>query len=141
MLATSSLVAHAGPGASWQAIVTIICLGLALLFVAVVAGWFEVAQLDDLLLPTAAIVIVAGLGTGVSETVSDWVGWAIPIGVVAVGALLMHATTERKLGLRNPLTWGAVAVAAVAVILLVGPLTNALHPPEADSTATLTTEE
>ena len=124
------LLAHGGPGASWQAIVTIVCLGLAVLFVTVVAGWFEAARLDDLLLPVAAIVIIAGLGTGLSETVSDWVGWALPIGIVALAALVVHATTGRPLGWRSPLTWVAVVVAVVGAIVLVGPLTDALHPPQ-----------
>lgn len=123
-------LAHAGPGASWQAVVTIICLGLVLLFVAVVAGWFEVREPGDLLLPVAAVVIIAGLGTGVSETVSDWVGWAIPIGVAAIGALVVATLTSLELTVRSRFVWGAVVVAVVAAILLTEPLTDALHPPE-----------
>lgn len=128
---TPLLLAHGGPGASWQAVVTIICLGLALLFVAVVAGWFEVREPGDLLLPVAAVVIIAGLGTGVSETVSDWVGWAIPVGVTAIGALLVATLTPLELTLRSRFVWATVVVAAAATFLLAEPLTDALHPPEA----------
>lgn len=127
---TPLFLAHAGPGASWQAVVTIICLGLGVLFVAVVAGWFEVREPGDLLLPVAAVVIVAGLGTGVSETVSDWVGWALPVGVVAVGALLIGAMTAAELRPGSRFVWASVAAGVVLTLVLAGPLTEALHPPE-----------
>jgi hypothetical protein len=76
-------------------------------------------------------VIASSVGLLAHEQLSDAIGWALPVGVVATGALLLAATTPLELRLPAPLAMGSLALALVGAAVLHGPLTVALHPPAA----------
>lgn len=122
------VLAHAGEGATWQALLTMLSLGLMVVFVLVLAGKLRMRQPDDLVLPLAGVAILAALSGAVSETLSDWVGWAFPIGVALLIALVLAALTKLSIGWTTPLTIGAVVVAAVAATTLYTPIIRAWHP-------------
>lgn len=125
----TTLLAHAGAGASWQALVAVIGVLTAGLFVLVVTRAVRIKESSDLVLPLAGVVIVSSLGTSASDTLSDQVGWAIPLGVVGLAALLVYGWRPDLMTLRHPTTWAVVAVAALSAFVFQGPLTRALHPP------------
>ena len=121
-------LAHAGEGATWQALLTLLALGLVLV---VVLAAFRVVTVDepgDLILPLAGTAVLASLSGATSTVLSDWVGWAFPIGVVALVTLLVVALSALELSPTSPVLWGAVVVATIAGILLQGPITRAWHP-------------
>lgn len=121
-------LAHAGAGATWQALLTLLSLGLVLVALLVLTGVVTVAEPGDLILPVAGVAVLAGFSGAVSNTLSDWVGWAFPIGVVAVVALLVHAVTPLSLTATSPLTVVAVAVGIIGASTLQGPIVRAWHP-------------
>lgn len=123
------LLAHAGPGSTWQAMVVVATIVLAGTLLAAVVGLFDVQHRDDLVLPVAAAAIASSLAPLADELLSDAIGWALPIAVVSVLALALAALTPLDLRLPSPLGMGALALAAVGSVLLSTPLTVALHPP------------
>ena len=123
-------LAHAGEGATWQALLTLLSLGLVAVLALVVAGVVTLDEPGDLILPLAATAVLASLSGATSSVLSDWVGWAFPIGVVALLALVAAATSPLRLGLTTPLTVVAVVVGAAAALVLQGPITRAWHPQE-----------
>lgn len=129
-------VAHGGAGASWQALVTTLCAGVAVVFVLAVAGRIRLDEFDDLVLPLAVVVLLSAAAPVASATLSDLVGLAVPVGVVLLGALLVATLSPLSLGVRAGLTWAAVVVALVAAVALQGPLTQAWHPPEEPASGT-----
>lgn len=129
MSSLPTVLAHAGPGASWQALVTVLAVLVAVLFLLAVGGAVRITQPGDLVLPLSGVVIVSSLGTSASATFSDQVGWALPIGVVALVALVLYSTMPDDWALVSPWTGGVVAVAVIAAVALQSPLTRALHPP------------
>ncbi len=122
-------VAHAGAGATWQALLVVASLALLVVVVLAVAGRVQLEQADDLVLPLAGAAIASSLAPLGSEILSDWVGWAFPAGVVALLTIVLVALTSWELTPRSPVTYGAVAVAAIASALLYQPITMAWHPP------------
>ncbi len=121
-------LAHAGEGAAWQALLTLLALGLVAVFVLVVAGRVKVDEPGDLILPLAATAVLASLSGATSATLSDWVGWAFPLGVVALVSLLVMAFTPIQMPLVSPVTAGVVGVAVIAAVLLQAPISRAWHP-------------
>lgn len=133
---TGTLVlAHAGEGATWQALLTLLALGLAVVFVLAAVGVVRLDEPGDLILPLAGAAVLASLSGATSEVLSDWVGWAFPLGVVVLVALVLAASTPLQLALVSPLTWGAVAIAVVGVVTLQGPIVRAWHPAPVTMTA------
>ncbi|MTV23964.1 M23 family metallopeptidase [Nitriliruptoraceae bacterium ZYF776] len=124
------LLAHAGEGHTWQALLVVAALGLVVVVATAVAGRLTVDSVDDLVLPIASILIVSALAPLGSEVLSDWVGWAFPPGVVALVALLVAATTPLELRVTSPLFVGTAVLAVVGALVLHGPITRAWHPPE-----------
>lgn len=122
------VLAHAGEGATWQALLTLLSLGLVVVFVLVLVGRLRMQQPDDLVLPLAGVAILASLSGAVSSTLSDWVGWAFPVGATVLVALVLAAVTKSSLSWTTPLTLGTVAVAAVAAFALHDPIVRAWHP-------------
>ncbi|GGI06574.1 hypothetical protein [Egicoccus halophilus] len=122
-------VAHAGPGSTWQALLTAISLGLVVVAVLAVLGRLRVRSPDDLVLPLAAVAVLSSLAPLADYWLSDWIGWAFPIGVTVLVGLVTAALTPLELDARSPLTWAVVAVAAVGAVVLYRPLTVAWHPP------------
>ncbi|MEX1164618.1 MAG: hypothetical protein WEB03_13680 [Nitriliruptor sp.] len=123
------MLAHAGEGATWQALLVVSSLGMVIVFGLVLIGRVQMSQPDDLVLPLAGVAIVSSLAPLGGELLSDWVGWAFPIGVVALVALILAALTPLRLAFTEPATYGAVASAAIGAIALQGPITVAWHPP------------
>ena len=121
-------LAHAGEGATWQALLTLLALGLVAVVLLVAAGVVRVEEPGDLILPLAGTAVLASLSGATSEVLSDWVGWAFPLGVVALLALLLVALTPLRLSPTSPVLLGAVAIGAVASLSLHGPITRAWHP-------------
>lgn len=129
MIAPSPVIAHAGEGATWQALLVVAALGVLVVLALVIVGRVRMEQGDDLVLPLAGVAIASSLAPLGSVLLSDWVGWAFPAGVVALLALVAAALTPFDLAPSNPSTYGVIAVAAIAAVALYGPITLAWHPP------------
>lgn len=123
-------LAHAGEGATWQALLALLSFGLVAVVVLVAFRVITVDEPGDLILPLAGAAVLASLSGATSEILSDTVGWAFPIGVVALGALVVAALTPLELSLTSPLLIGAVVAGAVGALALQGPITRAWHPTE-----------
>ena len=124
------VLAHAGAGATWQALLVLCAFGLVGIFIGVVAGRIRLDEPGDLVLPFAATAVLASLSGATNSVLSDWVGWWAPIGGVALVAILLATFTPLELTPRSPLTIGSVVVALVAAFLLHGTLEDAWHPPD-----------
>ena len=122
-------VAHGGPGSTWQALVTGFAVGLLLIVALAVAGRIRLTSADDLVLPLAAVAVLSSLAPLADYWLSDWVGWAFPMGLAMLAGLLLAAFTSLELTLRSPLTWAVTAVAVVGALVLYAPITRAWHPP------------
>lgn len=123
-------LAHAGEGATWQALLTLLSFGLVAVVVLVAFRVVTIDEPGDLILPLAGAAVLASLSGATSEVLSDMVGWAFPLGVVALVALVVTALTSLELSLTSPLLVGTVVVAAVGAVVLQGPITRAWHPTE-----------
>jgi hypothetical protein len=123
------LIAHAGPGSTWQAAVVVAGVALAICVVLAASGILSMSAPEDLLVPLAASAISASLGPLGHIWISDAIGWGLPLGIVSLMALLLAALTPLELTPTSPLSLGALALAAVTMYLLFTPLTIALHPP------------
>jgi hypothetical protein len=121
-------LAHGGEGATWQALVTMLSLGVMAVFLLVVLGRLTFEKPDDALLPLAGVAVLAALSPSLSSSLSDWIGWALPAGVVLLTALGVHLFTGLPL---RPVGWpagAAVVAAVVSSVLLYQPIVNAWHP-------------
>jgi hypothetical protein len=126
---TSRLLAHAGPGSTWQALVSAVSIGLAVVALLAVLGRVRLTSFDDLILPLAAVAVLASLAPLADYWLSDWIGWTLPVGVTVLAGLLLALTTPLELTPTSPLTIGVVVLAVVSAVMLHRPLTLALHPP------------
>lgn len=141
------MLAHAGPGASWQAMIVLAGVLLTGVMLAAAAGLLTVSRPDDLVVPLAGAAVVSSLAPIGGEILSDAVGWALPLFVVSLVTLCLAAFTPLDLRLPSPLPMGAVALAAVTSVLLYPPLTATLHPPaeilplSEDSAVTITSPQ
>jgi hypothetical protein len=123
------LLAHDGAGATWQALLVVLSLGLVVVVVLALVGRVRLEQPDDLVLPLASVAIASSLAPLGSAWLSDWVGWAFPIGVVMLVTTLLVTLTPLQLGTTEPVTYGAFALAVIGAALLYQPITLAWHPP------------
>lgn len=121
-------IAHAGAGATWQAMVVLVSFGLVAVFLAVISGRAVLDGPGDLVLPTAAVAVLASLSGATSTFLSDWVGWWTPIGVVALVGILLATFSDISLTPRSPVTLVLVAVALVSATLLHTTIETAWHP-------------
>ena len=136
---TGLLVAHAGAGATWQALLTVVSFGVLVLFVMALVGRLKLDAPGDLTLPLAAVAVIASLAPVAGDVISDLAPWAVPAGAVLLVALVVAAATEWVLTPRSPLAIGAV-VAAVVLALALGPtLVSAWYPNGFGSSSTTTT--
>jgi hypothetical protein len=124
----SVVVAHAGPGHTWQAMVVVASIALMGVLVAAAVGKLTMETPNDLVMPLAVIAIGSSLAPIASYWLSDAIGAALPLGVVAVVPLLLAVLTPLDIRFPAPLPMGAVTLAVVATIILFRPLTIALHP-------------
>lgn len=129
MTVTPLVLAHAGPGATWQAMVVAAAIVLAGVVLAAGVGLLTMRRPGDLVSPLAGGVLVAGLGVLASDVLSDGIGWGLPLAVVALVTLLLGTVAGVDLRFPAPVPMGALALAGVGAWLLAPPLTVALHPP------------
>lgn len=122
------LLAHAGAGATWQALLTVVSAGILVLFVAALIGKLQLEELADLTLPIASVAVVASLAPVAGDAISDAAPWAVPAGVVLLVALAVAAGSSRRLTFRSPLAIGAVVLAVVASLALAPSLVDAWYP-------------
>lgn len=122
------LLAHAGEGATWQALLTVIAVGMLVLFVLALVGKLRLETPGDLTLPIAAVAVVASLAPVAGDPVSDAAPWAVPAGVVLLVSLIVAATTSRALTVRSPLAIATVVLALVASLALAPLLVDAWYP-------------
>lgn len=132
---TGLLLAHAGEGATWQALLTVISVGLLVLFVMAIVGRLELTTLGDLTLPLAFVAVVASLAPVAGDVMSDAAPWAVPAGAVLLVTLVYVAATGRRLAPTSPLVIGAIALALVLSLALAPTLVDAWYPPAATTTS------
>lgn len=126
------LLAHIGsPNNPWIGVMTVSAWVVLLIYVLVVANRIKLDAPGDLLLPLAAVVLVAGLTGSLGDTINDQGPWAVPAGVVALGALLVGAFRDVSFNWSNRRSWGVLGLAAVASIGLYGPLNSLWFPTDA----------
>ncbi len=125
----TTVLAHAGPGSTWQAMVVVAGVVLAGYVVVAACGRISIERPDDLVVPVAAAAIAGGIGVVGHAIISDFIGWGLPLAVTALLTLTLAATTPLDIRLPGPLPMGALAVALVSSVALYQPLTIALHPP------------
>lgn len=123
------ILAHAGAGSTWQAMIVVAGIVLAGYLVAAAVGRVDVDTMDDLVVPLAAAAIASSLGALADSLVSDAVGWGLPLAVVSALGLVLAAATPLDVRFPAPLPMAAVALAIVSSVVLYAPLTIALHPP------------
>jgi len=123
------VLAHAGPGSTWQAMVVVAGVVLTGVVLAAGIGWLEVRRPTDLVAPLAVTAVLASLGTLGHEVISDGIGWGLPLAVVSMGTLLLGGVAGVDLRLPAVVPMGALALLGVSAWLLYAPLTVALHPP------------
>lgn len=122
------LVAHAGAGATWQALLVLASFGLIIVFLLAVFGRLRLDEPGDLVLPLAASAVLASLSGATSGFLSDWVGWWFPLGFAALVAIVLAACTSLTLSPTSPLAIGAVVLGLVASITLHTTIEDAWHP-------------
>ncbi len=123
------VLAHGGPGSTWQAMIVVAAVVLAAIVLAAGFGLIRIDRPRDLVTPLAAAAVLASVGLVADSLLSDSVGWALPLGVVALVTLLLGGLTPLDPRLPAPLPMGGIALAAVSSWVLFSPLTVALHPP------------
>ncbi len=122
------MLAHAGAGATWQAMLVLLSVGAIVVLGLAVAGVVTVDEPGDLVLPLAGSAVLASLSGATSSLLSDWVGWAFPLGLAALAALVLATTTSWTLSPRSPLVIGAVVVGLVAAVTLHTRIEDSWHP-------------
>lgn len=121
-------LAHAGTGATWQALLALVGIGLVLVVILAVTGVVTMETPGDLILPLAAVAILASLSGAATSTLSDWIWWAFPIGVVSLVGLVIASTTPLDIGGFTNLLVGIVVLSALSVLIFDAPITRAWHP-------------
>ncbi len=134
MTSLTPLLAHAlSPDNPWIGPMTMAAAVLLVTFVLVVLDRVEIDAPGDLLLPTAAAVLVAGLAGSVGgDVVLDQGRWAVPAGIVVLVALLLAAFRDVEYTPTSRSTFAVLGLAVVAAAALFQPLDSAWFPEEDD---------
>lgn len=134
MTALPTFLAHAGPGATWQALLTTVAIGLGIVLVLVVVGTITLREPGDLILPLAAVAILSSFAPLLSATLSDWVGWAVPPAVLVLVLLVVAASTSvdlhRSAANAPAILLAVVVLGALASWAVGDDLNRAWHPTE-----------
>lgn len=128
MITDVVFIAHAGAGATWQALIATIGIGLVVVFLLAASGRLGLESPGDLVLPLAAVAILSSLAPTASDVLSDWVGYAAAAGLVSLAALTFAARPGISLRWSTPLAIGTAVAAAAAAIWLGPQLNTAWHP-------------
>ena len=127
------VLAHIGsPNNPWIGVMTVASWVLLVVFVLVVVDRIEVRAPGDLLLPLAAVVLVAGLTGSLGDVINDQGPWAVPAGLVVLVALLWAAFGDLDLSWGRRPTYVVIAAAAVAAVALYAPLEGLWFPTDED---------
>lgn len=106
----------------------LLSVGAVVVFVLAVTGRLALDEPGDLVLPLAGAAVLSSLSGATSAVLSDWVGWAVPIGLATLVAVVLAATTSLSLSWRSPLALGAVVVGVAAAVVLHTTIEDAWHP-------------
>lgn len=111
------LLAHAGGTGALLTLVTLLALGVTVVFVGAAVGWIPVRSGDDLVLPLAAVAVVSSASPLAGDLLSDVAAPAAIVGAVLLLTLLACALGPLDIR-RTAVAAGAVALAIVAAALL-----------------------
>ncbi len=107
---------HAADPPVWAALVVLVGLGLAVIWVLVAARRLRLAGLDDLVAPLAVCLVVASVAAAPLQTsVGGWFAWVAPAAVVLLVGLTVAALGDREAG-SLPVVGTVAAAAAVAAV-------------------------
>jgi hypothetical protein len=123
----SPLLAHAGAGAAWQAALVVAGVALTGWVIAAAVGRWVVTTPRDLVIPLAGTLVLAAIAPAASVTLSDHVGWALPLLVVSLVTLLLAGLTPLDVRLPGPLPMGAAALALLGAVTLQPTIATWLH--------------
>lgn len=127
------LLAHIGsPNNPWIGVMTVSAWVLLVVFVLYVARKVQIDAPGDLLLPFAAVVLIAGLTGSLGDAINDQGPWAVPAGVVVLVALLLAAFRDVDLRWGDRGTYVVLGLAVVASVVFYNPLENLWFPTSAD---------
>lgn len=132
-LASLAPLAHSGPGASWQALLFVLTLGVTVLGVLAWLGRVRVDTYDDLVLPFAGIAIASSIAPVADEVLSDLVGWFLPTGVAALVVLLVYAARQLSPETRRNLGTTMLGIGVVGSVVFGSAIGRAVHPPAEDA--------
>lgn len=139
--AFTPLLAHAGEGASWQALLTVLSAGVAVVLVLILVGKVEVETPGDLVLPLSAVAVLASLAPVAGDPISDAAIYAVPVGAVLLVVLIAVAVRGERPTWRSPLILGGIVTGIVLAIVLSPTLEEAWYPPEARRGAASATDD
>lgn len=126
------LLAHIGsPNNPWIGVMTVSAWVLLAVFALVASKRIQVDEPGDLLLPFAAVVLIAGMTGSLGDAITDQGPWAVPAGLVALGGLLIGAFRDVTYSWSSRRTWGVVGIAVAASALLYAPLDSLWFPTDA----------
>lgn len=123
------VLAHAGPGSTWQAMVVVAGFALTGVVLAAAFGFLRIESRTDLLMPLAGTAIASSVGVLAHMIISDVIGVGLPLAIIATVTVLLAALTPLDIRFPSPLSLGSIGVSVIACIVLYQPLTMALHPP------------
>lgn len=133
MTTLAPTLAHIGsPNNPWIGVMTVSAWVLLVIFGLVAARRLELEAPGDLLLPFAAVVLVAGLTGSLGDFINDQGPWAVPAGLVVLVALLWAAFGELDLEWGHRPPYVVVGIAVVAAIALYAPLEDLWFPTSPD---------
>jgi hypothetical protein len=123
------LLAHGGsPNNPWIGVMTVSAWVLLAIFALHVARRLELDAPGDLLLPLAAVVLIAGLTGSLGDTISDQGPWAVPAGLVVLVALVWAAFGDVDFAWGQRRTFAVLGIAVVAAAALYSPLEDLWFP-------------
>lgn len=121
-------LAHAGAGATWQALLSLLGVGLIVIVLLTAFRRIKMSSPGDLILPLAAVAVLSSMSGLATSALSDWVWLTVPVGVVSLAVLLLATVTSWELGPTSPLLGVALALSVIAVVTFDDPITRSWHP-------------
>lgn len=133
LVPVAPLLAHIGsPNNPWIGVMTVSAWVLLVVFLLVVARRIQVEAPGDLLLPFAAVVLVAGLTGSLGDVINDQGPWAVPAGLVVLVALLVAAFGSAEFRWGDRSTYLVLGLAVVASVAFYNPLEDLWFPTNAE---------
>jgi hypothetical protein len=126
-------LAHAGEGAAWQGLLTLMSAGFLVVFLLVLLGRVTLQTPGDLTLPIASVAVLASLAPIGGDPLSDAAPWAVPGGAVLLLSLIVLAVRDGQPRPTSPIVIATVVVAVAASLAFAPLLVDAWYPPTAQS--------